>query len=68
MISNSQIIASATVHDPERFRYEVESKLQYVNGGIAVWPNRRWAFDIYSEWIDCYNSESQIIATFKIKA
>ena len=68
MTTNDQIISATTCHDPERFRYELENKLEYINGGLAIWPNRKWAFDIYSEWIDCYNSESQIIAIFKLKA
>ena len=64
----AEIIASANVTDPERFRYEVESKANYVNEGLAGWPNMRNAFDHYSEWIIISNSDGKDIACLKLKA
>ena len=68
MISNKQIIEAATVNNPERFRYEVKSKPVYINSGLALWANGRFAYDHYSEWIYLHNSVGKTIAFFKIKA
>ena len=64
----AEIIASANVTDPERFRYEVESKIKH-SPFVCNWPNHNVASitDGKSELI-MYNSIGRYIASFKLKA
>ena len=71
MISNSQIIASANVTDPERFRYEVESHTRY-NGdyefGYGFYPKGQFKYSYHAKAIVLFSSLYSPIAKFKLKA
>jgi len=65
----AEIIASANVTDPERFRYEVESKTEFeAKHNRTFWPNGRGQMDIYSFRAMYYSSRGFRVATFKLKA
>jgi len=67
----AEIIASANVTDPERFRYEVESHTRY-NGdygfGYGYYPKGQFRFSFYPKYIISFNSLYSPIAKFNLKA
>lgn len=70
-MTNAEIIASATVHDPVRFRYEVESHTRY-NGdyefGVGYYPNGLIRYSYYIKSVILFNSLYLPVARFKLKA
>jgi hypothetical protein len=66
-MTNAEIIAATTCHDPERFRYEVEAQPKKA-GAMTYWPNKETQCDIWSTRAFYYNSHGKNIAAFKLKA
>ena len=55
---------------PDRFKFEWGAKIKATDDfvwGASFWPNGRTAFSFHPNAIDCYNSEGQWVAAFKLK-
>ena len=67
-MTNAEIIASANVTDPERFRYEVESKAENPSkAGLSYYSNDIIWLSIWDDSTFYYNSQGEPVATFKLK-
>lgn len=68
MISNRQIMKAAQVHDPERFRYELESKSEIGVRKMRHWPNGIVCSGVWNNGVCIMNSIGRHIAFFHLKA